>query len=94
MIDIPGTPSQVFLTCAAPAGYPSTWHYGIWNNYEPLLGTHQLKTCINPKLCRDEIPNLPLGGTVEATFNSYNIDRTTGARYKYVCAYNSKSKGF
>ena len=91
VIDTFGTPEYVQVTCGRPQGFPSIWHYGIWKHHEPWLNQDKLTRCVDPRLCMDKIPHVPLDGTVKANFNRFGFDNMAGSSYTYECAYKSKS---
>jgi hypothetical protein len=60
VIDTPGYPEEVIVECGIPEGYPDVWSYSIWLNGR-WLKKENVTRCIDPNLCYDSPPNLPLG---------------------------------
>ena len=88
VIDMPGYPEEVLVECINPLNYFSDWKYelwreGIWTNYGNLT------KCIDPLLCYDEIPDLPVDFTVSnnQTKDKPNVVNTT---IQYMCSRNCK----
>ncbi|TRY71799.1 hypothetical protein TCAL_10551, partial [Tigriopus californicus] len=81
-----GYPKHIETTCTLPKNYPSafTWYYeqwldGIWK------GTSELKECIDPNLCHEEVPELPFDLTVRSDVPD-NLNRSIGSTYNYSCS--------
>ena len=90
VINTPGYPEAVVVQCSAPAGYPDTWDYKIWMKGIWAL-TENVTNCIDPNLCYDSPPSLPLDFTVNwnqttAKPNTVNttLNYTCGRKCEYI----------
>ena len=88
MIVAPGYPEEVDCICGPPDGYPDTWSYSIWLQGQ-WSNTGNISKCINPNLCYNDPPSLPVDFTVNWNQTTAKPNRVN-TTLNYTCAQKCK----